>query len=351
MSRVQTFNLHGLVGLRIEGTSPETEEVAYWLRELRGDLTGVSPEQVVRWIPNTAGKPGTARSIQASTAEPVQAFVDGGQAGPWACYGRTHNVYAVLQEFLSRVGAIMVHACSIDVGGRGTVIGARGGVGKSTLAFRVVPTLGGRLISDDIVIVSGTGEIMSFPTPMAIYPYHHQLLPVDVRVRLASRRRRSAGLRLVRRMPFGWQIGRQVRRRLLKGGGSLAVSAAQVRPMYLSVHRTDVFPPELLTETAILDTIIVLERLGSEWSRRDITAPEAANRILSIAYHELELAGPLELYSAAGALNLADHYGRAAAVVTEFAGQARRLYGVRVPTEAGPGELSEYVQPLLGNER
>jgi len=70
-----------------------------------------------------------------------------------------------------RAGIPLVHASAIEIDERGTVISARGGAGKTTLAMKAVDRGSGRIVSDNYVFLD-QGRALSYPAPLNLFSYN-----------------------------------------------------------------------------------------------------------------------------------------------------------------------------------
>jgi len=67
-------------------------------------------------------------------------------------------------------GFILAHSASVDLDGRGTLISAVGGGGKTTLSLRLV-NQGYGFLGDDLAFVTPDGRILAYPRPLHLFTY------------------------------------------------------------------------------------------------------------------------------------------------------------------------------------
>jgi hypothetical protein len=340
----RAYDIHGLVRLLVHGASADAEVIDHWLAEFAVGEGELGPADVV-WFPSGENAPPDAAGLESvSRTEQRNSFVRRFGDG-WECWGPGHNFYALFQDLLLRRGASLVHGCSLSYGGeRGVLLFARGGVGKSSIAFGIYERDGVRLLGDDITLVRSGGELLAFPTPFAIYPYHHPLLPSAVKETLSGRRNAQRVAAIVDSVPFGHRLGRFVRRRLIAGGSR---SAREIRPGYVSIPSRELFPPERRAVRAHAEIVAFLSRGGEELAVRAMEVREAANAFTAVSYNELHLDESLNTYALASVIDLAEHRRLAAEVATHFVSRAASLVRVSIPPATSAKVVQRFVLDLL----
>jgi hypothetical protein len=126
------YDLHGLARLEVLGTAAEAEVVDHWLGEFAVDAASADSPDIV-WHASSDDSPGRSAARVSRTArdETGDAFVCRHSGGEFECWGSGHHLYSLLQDVLLRRGASLVHGCSLACKDSGTLVFARGGVGKS----------------------------------------------------------------------------------------------------------------------------------------------------------------------------------------------------------------------------
>lgn len=79
---------------------------------------------------------------------------------------------SALQYTLIKHGGALIHAGAFTIGGKGILLPAWGGVGKSTLVSRSVLHGTGSFIADDHAVVSEDGNMHLYTLPIHLYSYH-----------------------------------------------------------------------------------------------------------------------------------------------------------------------------------
>jgi hypothetical protein len=339
----RAYDIHGLVRLLVHGASPDAEVIDHWLGEFAVGEGDLGPADVV-WFPSGENAPLDAAALEPdSRTEQGNSFVRRFGDG-WECWGPGHNFYALFQDLLLRRGASLVHGCSLSYGERGVLLFAGGGVGKSSIAFGIYERDGVRLLGDDITLVGSEGELLAFPTPFAIYPYHQPLLPPAVKESLSGRRNAQRVAAIVDSVPFGHRLGRFVRRRLIAGGSR---RARAVRPGYVSIPARELFPPERRAVRAHAEIVAFLSREGEELAVRPMEVREAANAFTAVSYNELHLDESLNTYALASAVDLVEHRRLAAEVATRFVSRAASLVRVSIPPATSAKVVQGFVLDFL----
>jgi hypothetical protein len=82
-----------------------------------------------------------------------------------------------IQVLLLKRGFSFIHSAGIELNGKGLVIPAFGGAGKTILMSALRLVEGFKFFGDDFVIVSKKGEMYPYPSDFSIYPYHIPLFP------------------------------------------------------------------------------------------------------------------------------------------------------------------------------
>jgi hypothetical protein len=340
----RAYDLHGLLKLHVVGETVETVDRGVTLAECETEPETTPPD--VRWLPDLESTPPPSHAVPirvSSEDDKPGAYVVVDPTGRWDCYGANHHLFAVFQEILLRRRVSLVHACGLGWDGHGVVLCGRGGVGKSSVAFATHSEPRLQLLSDDIILMRETGELLSFPGPLSVYPYHHDLLPGAVQAKLRAGKARSRVLGPLESLALTRSLGHAARRLLVARGGRIGVAAAKVRANYERVPRRTIFPAENLIDRAQIELGLYLSRGGDRWSVKDLQLDRARSLYLATTYEELELSRPLALYAINGAINLPCHWRRASEVSERFLGSAGQLLKISVPSGALPQEVQEFV--------
>jgi hypothetical protein len=343
------FRLHDFVTLRIVGQSPDSNVQAFVLKcceaaELQDGQADIT------WFPNTATHPVPADATpvrEYSEVDSPTAYIRVRADDSWDCFGEGHDLLAIFQTFLVRRGATFMHAAGLVVNGRGVVVCGRGGIGKSALSFATFSDDRLQLLSDDKLVATADGRAFRFPVPHAVYAYHHDLLPLDVRARFQNSKTQSRILGPLYENPITRPVGRAAKRWLVTKGGVVGVQAARVRPHYVQVHSNEMFPPDKLVETAQIDLFVFLQREGSAPQVAPLSVDDARSLLLSATYLELGLDRPLELYAQASAVDLFKMWKGAGEAANAFLAACPQRLHVTIPRTLRPAELQSWLLDLL----
>jgi hypothetical protein len=348
------FNLHDLVTLRLIDRSPDSDYLAFLLK--RSEVSSIGDRLPnITWYPARNGHeiPADAVPIRDESEDTPTSYVRKTSDNRWECFGEGrkfgegHNFMTLFQEQLVRQNATLLHATGFRFGDRGVVICGRGGIGKSSISFAAFNDPRVKLLSDDILIATGDGTAYSFPTPHAIYAYHHSLLPVPVRESLRTGKSQSQILAPLYDFPVTRAMGRVAKRWLIRRGGNVGYQATRVRPSYVNVHSDELFTSSQLIPSAPVDTAIYLTRGGTAWDVSDFNLDDARSLFLSATYRELKLEPPLSLYALAESLDLVEHWELAAASASAFLRSCPRVLHVRIPKNWTPEEVQAGMFRLL----
>lgn len=75
-------------------------------------------------------------------------------------------------------GMAFVHGASVAVDGKeGKLLLAFGGIGKTCFIANAAKKKNVTILGDDLILVSKTGELFSYPRPFCLYEYHKALFP------------------------------------------------------------------------------------------------------------------------------------------------------------------------------
>jgi hypothetical protein len=299
----------------------------------------------VRWLPDLASTPPPAHAIPiyvSSQDDRPAAYLAMDSGGRWDCYGDKHHLLAVFQEILLGRGVSLLHACGLDWNGRGVVLCGRGGAGKSSVAFATYSKPRLRLLSDDIVLLCENGELLSYPTPLSVYPYHHALFPERVQTKLRARKAQNRLLGPLADFPVTGAVGRAGQRWLVARGGRIGIAAAMLRANYQRVYSREIMPADQLSDRSEVALAVYLSR-GREWVVKDLDLDTARSLYLATTYEELKLGPRVTLYSINGAIDLSQHWRRVSEVSERFLGAAGQLVKITVPSGARPFEVQDFV--------
>lgn len=160
-----------------------------------------------------------------------------------------------LQILLLSKNCTFIHSGGIAKNGNGIIFSARGGIGKTALVSILVKENGMDFLGDDFLIISKKGEVYSCPFPFSIYYYHKHLFPeIFKRKRgILATRRSLYFVRRLKRIVFPYISQFPYLERL----------ARKWSPEYLTVPATTIIPEDKIIDSAVIKTVVSLER----WQR------------------------------------------------------------------------------------
>ena len=236
----------------------------------------------------------------------------------------------VMQCALLQRQAAIVHASGFELDGRGVLLPAWGGVGKSTVVSQAVLHGRARFIADDHAVIGADGRMHLHTLPIHAYAYHAQQDPV-------LRKHLMAAFSCANR--WQWRFANVVRRKR---------AVRWVSP-------TDLFGADKLARQAKIEQVVVMFRAGrDDFLFEPVEAAEAARTCVALIVGEIkDFVGPLVLAGSGwtGSIlpDLPDAYAQMTAVCEAAFSQAR-CARLLVPHNVGADELIEYLKervPLL----
>jgi hypothetical protein len=231
-------------------------------------------------------------------------------------------------------GQTWCHASGFTRDGRGVLLMAWGGVGKTSSVIQFLNAGGAQFISDDLAVVDDTGTMYRTPQRMQIYPYNLEGEP-ELRARLLA--------------------GRGAIDRANWFGRSAAFGKKSVRRR---VHPEELFGADSVADRAPVTDALFLRRVsGGEFRTIESPAAEVARMSGNVLQRELT---PLDDIFAAVASSglfrpqparIVDQTG-ATAAATSILERAFTMAGARtaivdVPLHATPADLRRYLSSDL----
>lgn len=221
LDRRHAYDIHGVVAVTSDAPLPELASfrVAELQRPpdievtisnagfggLRTRTTVDVDEHRIRYVEHLGGL-GFAASIELGSPVRLQAS-ELLRHSPHVLY--TNLIEPLLRWEFVRKGNILAHAACLQIDGHGVLITARTDTGKTTTCLKSIKEHGSGFVSDDMIIIDGEGNALSFPKPLTISA--HTLQAVDgaplawkqrawlqVQSRLHSKSGRGVGIALSR---------------------------------------------------------------------------------------------------------------------------------------------------------
>jgi hypothetical protein len=169
----------------------------------------------------------------------------------------------VIQCALLERGAALIHAGSLEVNGKGVLLPAWGGVGKSTLVSQSVMHGRAKFLADDHAVVDASGTSHLYTLPIHLYAYH---LEGDPELKKRSFDTSSFI------QQFQWYLGRKLRPR----------RAVRWK------NPADIFPPSRISMASQIEEVIVMFRGWSPEFRWEECSPvEAARPCVGVILGEI----------------------------------------------------------------
>lgn len=81
----------------------------------------------------------------------------------------------LIQMALAATNKTFVHAAAFSVEGKGLLLPAFGGIGKTFIVGRAVREKGVKMLGDDLVILSKSGYVFPYARPFCLYRYHRSV--------------------------------------------------------------------------------------------------------------------------------------------------------------------------------
>lgn len=154
----------------------------------------------------------------------------------------------LVQLALLKVNCTFVHSAGIQFKGKGILLPAAPGVGKTT-TIAVLLRNSCKMLGDDLCIL-GEGKLWAYPQSLSIYPYHAEVLP-----RLQFRVRSKLNMiRYLNNLASHLFTGKNIFSRGLRFISSFVV------PQCLSINPEEVFGSTSLVQKVELSAIVNLRR-------------------------------------------------------------------------------------------
>ena len=272
----------------------------------------------------------------------VRSLVDPEEAWKmWLSHGSSLNTHLlkafayevfpfVVQCALLRRRAAFVHAAGFELDGRGVLMPAWGGVGKSTAVAHAVLHGRARFVADDHTVIDADGGMHLHMLPIHAYAYHARQDPL-VRQRLMAAFGRGNRLQ--------WRFANVVRRKR---------AVRWVSPK-------DMFGPDNLARHAKIEQVVVMFRSDrDDFVWEPISAADAARPCTAVILEEVnDFCDRLALAGAGWAGSNLPGLAEACASITETyeaAFSQAECARLLVPRRAGGEDLTTYLEqrvPLM----
>lgn len=283
MSKQVEYNIHSLVGVKARGDAAMLKNLDLHLAPFRGDSDGCA-EQIT--IDRYSAAPAPNRSV----------VIDDIDCGDWTFHRAATRVWMepigtpsryfmdslalpinlIVQLALLQQGRTFTHAAAIEFGGRGILLPAYPGTGKTTTSASLVRA-GARFFGDDLCIV-GDSMIRSFPQALSVYPHHLAILEYDSPQLRRDFKRAERVDKARNRIDQRGDLPSKVVSRAL---GYVGTRCANVMP-------DQVFGKSSIGTEVALDVVALLQRSGDvdTLTLHDVDAHAAAEQATLVLWHE-----------------------------------------------------------------
>ena len=363
MSEVVYYDIHGLVGISLDGRVSDwivrdiDFQIAHFKRPYLSRRPGISEIRIYPYndYAELAGKAlekfhdaRGLRGVLLDNSERRLAVTKLNEG--FAVFADTPNFLITLyiQLLLCHSGYSMVHAAAVmDENGAVTLFTGAGGVGKTALVGKLVKEHGYKCLGDDIVLLSQDGMCRSFPRSFVLKEYHRQVFG-DVFKSRNIRRGVSHKLKraIVDNAPFVGLLKKALRGSRIYSAIGMAVNRNEYEAC---VPMESILGRGKIAEIGPVERIVLLTRyLGDEYKRETTSGASLARIMLAILHREWS--SSLDHVFALGALELVDvpsYFERTVRIIQSCIGDKRReiLY---IPESAQPDSLVSAIYGIEG---
>ena len=243
-------------------------------------------------------------------------------------------IMPVIQCLLHQKDHTFVHGAAVAIKGRGVLLPGWGGTGKTSAIVCLLKDIpDSSFLSDDYTIVNSAGRLLSFPKAFFIYPYHRKLFPHLFK---------TTHKPLVPQF-LSTIIGklRTVVRPAVMAMPRLERLARRITPEHMQVPARVALPDASFADDVPIDSVLFIERYtGTKSIIDEIPLPEAKQRLVG-NWNVEQGRCALDLLLGAGGtavMDLEAYYSRMADVLDEALSNRRicRLrMGPMTPAQTG----------------
>jgi hypothetical protein len=216
----------------------------------------------------------------------------------------------VLQMLFLRKGYCMLHSASVAVNGRGVLLPACGGTGKTSAIMCILKEIkGSSFLSDDYSIIS-PDSIYSNPKAFAIYPYHRSVFP-----HLFSRKHKFL---IPSCLSNTFEKIRVLARPAIMVVPKLENIAKRIAPDRMYAPAREALGDVEFSDNAKLDTILLLERYsGSKAVLENISAEKVRARLMGNWLYEIGVCSQEMIVAMSGTeiIDLSEYFSQMGAII------------------------------------
>jgi hypothetical protein len=248
--------------------------------------------------------------------------------------------HPLLQMICLRKKHCMIHSASVAINGRGVLLAACGGTGKTSAVICILREIGGAsFLSDDFSFIS-PDLIYSNPKAFSIYPYHKTLFPHLFKTRHKI---------LIPSCLSGiFEKVHTIVRPAIMAFPRLENIAKRISPEFMQIPARQALADFEFSDKAKIDTILFLEKYsGDKTVLEDICGDRARQRLTSNWLYEIGKYSQemIVAMSGAGIIDLTEYYSQMGAII-EAACRNRTVKLLRVPRML-PQETGRTVVTIL----
>lgn len=342
MLRWTQFDVHGLASVQVDQAAPGEPQLALMLAAFQTASAPAEADITVTGEPERPSAPAFAETAYsydlAGIYEPRLSVTRSGDR--WRI-GGTGELLGVTMPVLDRVcadrGAAMVHAATLDIGGRGVCLASWGGVGKTSTVSRMLKLPEVRFMGDDWAFIAESGDLLGWAKPLFLKPHHKALYP-EV---FSGKRKPLVPPRLTRSLNT---VATAVHPTIARYP-RLAGFTRRWSPEHHIVPPGEVFGADRISTKAPLSGLAFVERYGGDTAVfEQISEHELVSRCVGNFHSELPRQSR-ELITAFGATGLSgmqDHFGAKAAVIGKVASTVATGL-IRIPAAWPPADAAKAI--------
>ncbi len=251
----------------------------------------------------------------------------------------------LIQHALLSKGHGLIHAAAIAVSNQGVAIPAWGGTGKTSAIVELTRLPGVSFMSDDYCILSGTGELLSYPKPFFVYPFHRNVFPHLFR----EKRKALVPTRLLPAL----RVLREATRPIFMKRPRLESLARRITPEHMKVSARAALPDADFAARAPLRAVLFAGRYsGPETLLEPYDMTNAVRRVVGNWFMELGApARDLLIGCCATSLCCLDYFIHELQRIVVKAFEGVPIFDLRLPHTLPPDQtgkvMAESVQRVL----
>lgn len=254
-------------------------------------------------------------------------------------------IQPLIQHAMLSKGHGLIHAAAIAVSGKGVAIPAWGGTGKTSAIVELTRLPGMGFMADDYCILSEGGELLSYPKPFFVYPFHRDVFPHLFR----AKRKPLVPTRL---LPI-LRAMRESTRPIFMKHPRLESLARRITPEHMKVSARAALPDAQFVERAQLRAVLFASRYsGPTTILEPYDLEHAVRRVVGNWFMELGApARHMLIGCCATSLCSMDFFIHELRSIVVKAFEGVPIYDLRLPHSLPPDqtgrEMAESVQRVL----